>query len=99
VPVTAVTVPPPDAVFVIVKLGYVPVTFIPVPAAIATVWSGAVFTILNVPLVVIGLPVTEIPVPAVAATEVTVPAPPPPVKENSFHKPPEYASYVAVWLL
>ena len=27
----------------------------------------------NVPLVVIGLPVTEMPVPAVAATEVTVP--------------------------
>ena len=36
--------------------------------------------IFSVPLVVIGLPVTEMPVPAVAATEVTVPnvlSPPP----------------------
>ena len=32
------------------------------------------FVIFKVPLVVIGLPVTEIPVPAVAATEVTVPS-------------------------
>ena len=55
------------------KLGYVPVADIPVPLAIATVWSGAVLVIFKVPLVVIGLPVTEIPVPAVAATEVTVP--------------------------
>ena len=41
----------------------------------ATVWSGAVLVIFNVPVVVIGLPVTLIPVPAVAATLVTVPVP------------------------
>jgi hypothetical protein len=67
-------VPPLDgAVLVIVKLGYVPVTLIPVLAVNATVWSGAVFVIVNVPLDVIGLPDTLIPVPAVAATLVTVP--------------------------
>jgi hypothetical protein len=74
VPVTAVTVPPLDGlVFVTVKLGYVPETLMPVPAVNATVWSGAVFVMVNVPLEVIGLPDTEIPVPALAATLVTVP--------------------------
>ena len=74
VPVTLVTVPPPEgAVLVIVKFGYVPVVDIPVPAVNDTVWSGAVLVIVKVPLVVIGLPDTEIPVPAVAATDVTVP--------------------------
>ena len=60
-------------VLVTVKAGYVPVADIPVPLAMLTVWSGAVLVIVNVPLVVIGLPLTLIPVPAVAATEVTVP--------------------------
>ena len=74
VPVTLVTVPPLDGlVLVIVKLGYVPLVDIPVPAVKTTVWSGAVLVMFNVPLVVIGLPVMEIPVPAVAATLVTVP--------------------------
>lgn len=74
VPETDVTVPPEDgAVLVTVKLGYVPVTEMPVPEAIATVWSGAVLVMVSVPLLVIGLPVTEMPVPAVAATDVTVP--------------------------
>jgi hypothetical protein len=74
VPVTLVTVPPElGLVLVTVKLGYVPDTLIPVPLAIATVWSGAVLVMFNVPLVVIGLPVTLMPVPAVAATLVTVP--------------------------
>ena len=74
VPDTLVTVPPLDgAVFVTVKFGYVPVTLIPVPLDKDTVWSGAVFVIVNVPLDVIGLPVTLIPVPAVAAMLVTVP--------------------------
>jgi hypothetical protein len=45
----------------------------PVPAVKTTVWSGAVLVMFNVPLVVIGLPVTLMPVPAVAATLVTVP--------------------------
>lgn len=58
---------------VIVKLGYVPLTLIPVPPAMETVWSGAVFVMVNVPLPVIGLPDTLMPVPAVAATLVTVP--------------------------
>jgi hypothetical protein len=58
-----------------VKFGYVPVTVV-VPAPVkATVWSGAVFVIVNVPDDVIGEPLTEIPVPAVAATLVTVPLP------------------------
>ena len=71
---TEVTVPPLDGlVFVTVKLGYVPVTLIPVPLVNATVWSGAVLVMLNVPLEVIGLPVMLMPVPAVAATDVTVP--------------------------
>jgi hypothetical protein len=74
VPVTLVTVPPLDGlVLVIVKLGYVPLVDIPVPAVNTTVWSGAVFVIVSVPLVVIGLPVTLIPVLATAATLVTVP--------------------------
>jgi hypothetical protein len=74
VPVTLVTVPPEDGlVLVIVKLGYVPLVEIPVPAVKTTVWSGAELVIVNVPLVVIGLPDTVIPVPAVAATLVTVP--------------------------
>ena len=74
VPVTLVTVPPLEgAVLVIVKLGYVPLVLMPVPAVKATVWSGAVFVMVRVPLVVIGLPDTLMPVPAVAATEVTVP--------------------------
>jgi hypothetical protein len=74
VPVTLVTVPPLDgAVLVIVKLGYVPLVDIPVPAVKTTVWSGAVLVTVKVPLPVIGLPLTEIPVPAVAATLVTVP--------------------------
>jgi hypothetical protein len=74
VPVTLVTVPPLDGlVLVIVKLGYVPLVDIPVPAVNTTVWSGAVLVIVKVPLVVIGLPLIEIPVPAVAATLVTVP--------------------------
>ena len=57
----------------IVKLGYVPLVLIPVPAVNTTVWSGAEFVIFNVPDVVIGLPVILIPVPALAATLVTVP--------------------------
>ena len=74
VPVTLVTVPPLDGlVLVIVKLGYVPLVDIPVPAVNTTVWSGAVLVTVNVPIVVIGLPLIEIPVPAVAATLVTVP--------------------------
>ena len=76
VPVTDVTVPPLDgAVLIIVKLGYVPVVDMPVPAVNDTVWSGAVFVMTNVPLVVIGLPEIEMPVLAVAATLVTVPEP------------------------
>ena len=43
------------------------------PAVNDTVWSGAVFVMVNVPLVVIGLPEIEMPVLAVAATLVTVP--------------------------
>jgi hypothetical protein len=71
---TEVTVPPLEGdVFVIVKFGYVPDVLMPVPAVNTTVWSGAVFVIVSVPLVVIGEPLTEIPVPADAATEVTVP--------------------------
>jgi hypothetical protein len=74
VPPTLVTVPPLDGlVLVIVKLGYVPLVDIPVPAVKTTVWSGAVLVIVKVPLLVIGLPDTLIPVPAVAATLVTVP--------------------------
>ena len=74
VPVTLVTVPPElGLVLVIVKLGYVPLVLMPVPAVKTTVWSGAVLVMFNVPLVVIGLPVTLMPVPAVAATLVTVP--------------------------
>ena len=45
----------------------------PVPAAMATVWSGALLVMISVPLVVIGEPLTVIPVPAVAATDVTDP--------------------------
>jgi len=71
---TEVTVPPLEGLeFVIVKFGYVPLTEIPVPAVKTTVWSGAVFVIVKVPLLVIGEPETLIPVPPVAATEVTVP--------------------------
>jgi hypothetical protein len=71
---TLVTVPPLDGlVLVIVKFGYVPDVLMPVPAVNTTVWSGAVFVIVSVPLVVIGEPLTEMPVPADAATEVTVP--------------------------
>lgn len=74
VPVTLVTVPPEDGdVLFIVKLGYVPVTEIPEPELITTVWSGAVLVMVKVPLLVIGLPEMEIPVPAEAATDVTVP--------------------------
>jgi hypothetical protein len=74
VPVTLVTVPPLDGlVLVIVKLGYVPLVDIPVPAVNTTVWSGAVLVTVKVPLPVMGLPDTLIPVPAVAATLVTVP--------------------------
>jgi hypothetical protein len=74
VPVTLVTVPPLDGlVLVIVKLGYVPLVLIPVPAVKTTVWSGAVLVTVKVPLPVMGLPDTLIPVPAVAATLVTVP--------------------------
>jgi len=74
VPVTLVTVPPElGLVLVIVKLGYVPLVLMPVPAVKTTVWSGAVLVMFKVPLVVIGLPVTLMPVPAVAATLVTVP--------------------------
>jgi len=74
VPVTLVTVPPDDGlVLVIVKLGYVPLVDIPVPAVKTTVWSGAVLVTVKVPLPVMGLPDTLIPVPAVAATLVTVP--------------------------
>ena len=41
-PLTEVTVQPRDgAVLVIVKLGYVPLVLMPVPAVKATVWSGA----------------------------------------------------------
>ena len=75
VPVTEVTVPPLDgAVFVTVKLGYVPDTLMPVPELIATVWSGAVFVTVMLPLEVIGPPDTDIPVPAVKSTLVTVPS-------------------------
>ena len=71
---TLVTVPPLEGeVLAIVKLGYVPVVDIPVPAVKDTVWSGAVLVIVRVPLVVIGLPDTEMPVPALAATLVTEP--------------------------
>jgi len=71
---TLVTVPPLEGeVLVIVKLGYVPVVDMPVPAVKDTVWSGAVLVIVRVPLVVIGLPEIEMPVLAVAATLVTVP--------------------------
>jgi hypothetical protein len=75
VPPTLVTVPPPDAVLVIVKFGYVPLVDIPAPAVKDTTWSGAVLVMVNVPLVVIGLPEIEMPVLAVAATLVTVPEP------------------------
>jgi hypothetical protein len=74
--VTLVTPPPPEGLLLVtVKLGYVPLTEIPVPAVKVTTWSGAVFVIVNVPAPVIGLPETLIPVPAEAATEVTVPTP------------------------
>ena len=55
------------------KLGYVPLVLIPVPAVKVTVWSGAVFVIVKFPLEVIGLPEMLIPVPAVAPTLSTVP--------------------------
>ena len=58
---TLVTVPPLDGdVLSIVKLGYVPLTLIPVPAVSVTVWSGAVLVTM--------LPVKSIPVPAVRAS-------------------------------
>ena len=45
---TLVTVPPLlGELFVMVKLGYVPDIDMPVPAVKATVWSGAVFVIVN----------------------------------------------------
>ena len=44
----------------IVKFGYVPLVFIPVPAVSDTVWSGAVLVTI--------LPVKSIPVPAVNAS-------------------------------
>ena len=50
-------IPPPPPVAVIVKLGYEPVTDIPVPEFKVTVWSGAVL--------VITFPPKLIPVPAV----------------------------------
>ena len=54
------TSPPKDGLeFVTVKLGYVPLTVIPVPLAIATVWSGAVLVTVKlgyVPLVLIPVP-------------------------------------------
>ena len=51
--------------------------FMPVPFAIVTVWSGAVFTTVNVPAPVIGeVPPTEMPVPDTKPTLVTVPPPP-----------------------
>lgn len=67
-----VTVPVPP-VAAIVKVGYVPVTFIPVPELSTTTWSGAVFVTVMLPAVVIGPPETLMPVPAVRSTEVTPP--------------------------
>jgi hypothetical protein len=68
------TSPPNDGlVFVIVKLGYVPLVDIPVPEFNTTVWSGAVFVTVIEPEVVIGPPDTLIPVLAVKSTLVTVP--------------------------
>jgi len=70
-----VTVPPDDGEeFAIVKLGYVPLTVIPVPAVNTTVLSGAEFVTVILPLEVIGEPVTLIPVPAEIPTLVTVPS-------------------------
>ena len=58
---TDVTVPPEEGLLlVIVKLGYVPVTPIPVPAVSTTVWSGKVFVTVGTVVV----PPIEIPVPA-----------------------------------
>ena len=66
VPVTLVTVPPLDGlVLVIVKLGYVPLVDIPVPAVKTTVWSGAVLVTVTAPVA----PDTLIPV--LAANELT----------------------------
>ncbi len=68
------------AVLAIVKLGYVPVTAIPVPLFSTTVWSGAVLVTLIVPDVVTGfVPPTLIPVPADRPILVTVPDPPLPL--------------------
>jgi hypothetical protein len=51
VPPTLVTVPPLDGlVLVMVKLGYVPLVDIPVPAVKTTVWSGAVFVTVTAPV-------------------------------------------------
>jgi hypothetical protein len=49
-------------VLVTVKLGYVPDTLMPVPLAIATVWSGAVLVTVTAPVPLD----TDIPVPATA---------------------------------
>jgi hypothetical protein len=65
------TVPSPVAA--IVKVGYVPVTLIPVPEFKTTVWSGAVLVTVIEPDVVMGPPLTLMPVPAVRSTDVTVP--------------------------
>jgi hypothetical protein len=76
VAVTPVTVPPLEGlVLVIVKLGYVPVTDIPVPLFNTTVWSGAVLVIVMLG-VVVGLATdADIPVPLVTETLVTLPVP------------------------
>ena len=50
------------SVLVMVKLGYVPVVLMPVPAVNDTVWSGAVLVMVTAPVA----PDTEMPVPATA---------------------------------
>jgi hypothetical protein len=65
VPVTLVTVPPElGLVLVIVKLGYVPLVLMPVPAVKTTVWSGAVLVTVKLGYV----PLVEMPVPPAIAT-------------------------------
>lgn len=52
-----------EPVFVMVNVGYVPVTEIPVPLFNVTVWSGAVFVIVSPEPITDCPAVTEIPVP------------------------------------
>ena len=66
-----VTVPPEEGdELVIVKLGYVPETEMPVPAVNATVWSGALLVIVSVSVEALVVSVTPVPADIVSVSAI-----------------------------